>query len=588
MTTTQPTEPPKQSWARAKLAHPRLQRWLILLAVLLAFPSLFFGFAIDDRLQRQLALGRSKLYELGPFDLFTFVPGPADHTRRLMEHGFGAWWSNAEARVVLLRPISSALMWLDYRLLGHPVAIHAHSLLWLAATVALACALYRRLIAVPWIAGFASLMFAIDPTHGLLAGWIAQRNALIAGTFGLAALLLHDRARRDGRSGLQIAASLCLGLGLFSAEAALGIVPYLLAHAWFLDGRRLRSLLPFVPPLLVWATVYKLGDYGAQGSGLYTDPIHHPALFLEQVVTHGPMLIAAALGLPGPDFYLLMQRPEKIAVVALSYLLVVGFVLTLRPILLREKTTRFFITGALLSVIPACATFPNTRLVFFASFGLVGALAQLFAAWRERDVSVRRAWARPVVYLTAAFHLYLAPLIFIASTTQMMMLDRVIGRTAAGVPNEPELATQRLIVVNAPDATFLGYLATIRRDRGEHAPDKVLAMSSGVRPLTLTRTSATSLTLQSSVALVQPGTDLLLRTATPFEVGYRVVFTDVAIEVTRVNAEGWPTEARFDFARPLEDASFHFMQWQQQTLTPFALPTIGERIDFPAQKIELF
>lgn len=588
MTDDQPLEPPELGWARAALAHPRLQRWVVLLALLLALPSLFFGFAIDDRLQRQLALGRSELYELGPLELFSFLPGPADHTLKLMESGFGAWWSDVHARIVMLRPISSGLMWLDHRLLGHPILIHAHSLLWLAATVALAGALYRRLIAVPWIAGLASLMFAIDPTHGLLAGWIAQRNALIAGTFGLAALLLHDRARSEGRAWLEVGASACLGLGLFSAEAALGVVPYLLAYAWCLDRRRLRSLLPFAPPLLVWAAAYKLGDYGAQGSGLYADPIHQPALFLENVLTHGPMLVAAALGLPGPDFYILMQRPEKIALVTLSCLLVAGFIIALSPLLRRDETTRFFTTGALLSVIPACATFPNTRLVFFASFGLVGALAQLLAAWRDRDEAVRRAWARPLVYFVAAFHLYLAPLLFIASSSQMMMLDRVLERTAEGVPNEPELETQRLIVINPPDATFLGYLATIRTDRGEHAPDKVLAMSSGLRPLTLSRTSEASLTLQSSIALVQPGTDLLLRSLAPFEVGHRVVFADVAIEITRVNAEGWPTEARFDFARPLEDASFRFMQWQNQTLTPFTLPRVGERIDFPAQRIALF
>lgn len=176
------------------LVHPRLQRWVVLLALLLALPSLFFGFAIDDRLQRQLALGRSTLYDLGPLELFSFVPGPADRTLKLIESGFGAWWSDVNARIVLLRPISSGLMWLDHQLLGHPIAIHAHSLLWLAATVALAGALYRRLIVVPWIAGLASLMFAIDPTHGLLAGWVAQRNALIAGTFGLAALLAGPNA----------------------------------------------------------------------------------------------------------------------------------------------------------------------------------------------------------------------------------------------------------------------------------------------------------------------------------------------------------------------------------------------------------
>ena len=142
-------------------------------------------------------------------------------------------------------------------------------------------------------------------------------------------------------------------------------------------------------------------------------------------------------------------------------------------------------------------------------------------------------------------------------------------------------------MVNPPDATFLGYLGPIRAGRGEHAPESVLAMAAGVRPLVLMRTSETALTLSSTVALVQPGTDLLVRDTTPFEVGYRVSFADVAIEGTRVDADGWPTEARFDFARPLEDPSLRFMQWKEQTLEPLPLPRVGERVVLPAQRIRV-
>ncbi len=575
------------SRTRTALARSTVTRWAVLLAVLLSSPSLFFGLALDDRLQRQSALGESALYDLGPFDLFAFVPGPADHTLRLIERGFGPWWSDLDARIVLLRPVSSGLMWLDYQLLREPILIHAHSILWYAATVALAGALFRRWIAVPWIAGLAALMFAIDPTHGLLVGWIAQRNALVAGTFGLMTLWLHDRAVRERRVWLDVAASLSLGLALFSAEAALGAVAYLVAHAWFLDGRRLRGLLPFVPSFSLWACVYKLGDYGARGSGLYVDPIHEPAQFAENALAHAPLLVAAELGLPGPDFYLLMGPTQKAGLVAVATLLVAAFALASRPLLLRDPTTRFFLAGALLSVIPSCATFPSGRLLFFASFGLVGALAQLFGAWRDRDPT-RSPWTRPVVYFTAPFHLILAPLLFVVGTAQMLALDRILLRTAAGVPNAPELAAQRLVVINAPDATFLGYLARIRADRGEHAPHSVLAMAAGVRPLELTRQSERSLTLRSSVALVQPGTDLLIRGLQPFQVGARVSFADVTIEVTEIDSEGWPTEARFDFKVPLEDPSLRFMQWQDQTLRPITLPSVGERVDFPAQQVEIF
>jgi hypothetical protein len=251
------------------LARSTATRWAALLAVLLAIPSLFFGFALDDRLQRDAALGQSDVYELGPLNLFAFVPGPREHTQGLIERGFGAWWGDPDAHIVMLRPISSGLLWLDHQLLVDPVLIHAHSILWYVATIFLAGASYQRWIATPWVAGLAVLMFAVGPSHGVLVGWIAQRNALIAGTFGLSALLLHDRAVRERRASLDVAASVCLGLALFSAEAGLGAVGYLVAHAWFLDRRRLRGLLPFAPPLLLWACVYKLGGYGARGSGLY-------------------------------------------------------------------------------------------------------------------------------------------------------------------------------------------------------------------------------------------------------------------------------------------------------------------------------
>lgn len=570
------------SRARDLLARPTIVRRAALVAALLSSPALFHGFEVDDRLQRQAVLGQSRLYEHGVFDLFTFLDGDPQRTLRLIDHGLGAWFSDLNARIAFFRPISSLLMWLDYRFVRSAFLVHLHSIAWYAAAVALAAVLYRRMMSVAWVAGLAAIMFALDHSHGLLSSWIAQRNALVAGVFGLSALLLHDRARQRGAT--PVLAPIALGLALFSAEAGLGAVPYLFAYAWFLDDRRWRTLAPYVVPILAWAAMYRLGQHGVRGSGLYVDPLQQPLAFLGNVGAHGPVLVATELGMPATELYPFVPFGAKATIVALSLLMIGAFVVALNPVFRRDPVTRFFVVGALLSVIPSCAAFPSARLTFFASFGAIGAIAQLVAAWRDGE----RLRAMPIVYWSGLGHLFLSPFAFLLAMHQMTILERIVDRNAAGLPDVAELEHQRVVVVNAPDATFLAYLSILRAERGEHAPEKLLAMAAGVRPLDLRRDDDKTLTLSSPIALVQPGTDLLARAATPFAVGYRVALSDVTIEITAVNDDGWPTEARFRFARPLEDPSLRFMQWQDQTLKPLPLPHVGDRRSFPAQQVQLF
>lgn len=567
------------SKARDLLARPTFTRWAVVVAALLSSPALLHGFEVDDRLQRQAALGRAKLFGHGAFDLFTFLDGDPKHTLSLLEHGLGAWWSDLHARIAFFRPLSSLLLYFDYRVLGHPVLVHAHSIAWYAAMVALTGLLFRALIDEPWVAGLATLLFSIDHSHGLLASWIAQRNAVLAGVFGIGALLLHHRGRR----GL---AAVSLGLGLASGEAVLGVLPYLLAYAWFLDGRRWRTLVPYAAPLVLWAALYVHGGYGARGSGLYVDPLRQPVAFLGNVLTHGPILFATELGMPAADLYPFVPLPAKVAIVLLSAAMIAAFAWAIAPFFRRDPVTRFFVVGAALSVLPTCAVFPSGRLTLLTSVGVLGALAQLLAAFFDRTWRPRGA-AVPVVYWSGLGHLFLSPWAFVLSMHQMTLVERIITRNADGVPNVPELATQRLVVPNAPDATFLAYLGIIRAERGDFAPDRVLAMAAGTKPLELLRDDERTLTLSSPVGFVQPGTDLLARADVPFAVGYRVVFSDVTIEITRVDGRGSPTAARFTFVRPLEDRSLRFMQWKDQTLQPMTLPAIGQRLSFAAQLPQL-
>jgi hypothetical protein len=456
-------------------------------------------------------------------------------------------------------------------------------------------ALYRRFIREAWVAGLAGLMFAVDHTHGLPAAWIAQRNTLITALFGLLALYFHDRSRRDAnRTRDALWASLSFGLALFSAEASLATIPYLIAHVWTFDRNRWqRALLPFAPPFLVWLFIYKLGGYGAHGSGLYVDPGDAPISYLTNVLQHGPILLAAELGLPGGDFYPFFPVYAKVIMVAVSIAVVGLFFGAIRPLFRTDPTTQFFVLGGSLAILPSCATIPSSRLTFLASFGLLGALAQLIAAWRDKaswfpQKGFSRLSAMPIVLWCGLGHIFMSPFAFIFSMHQMTIFENIVGRLAYGLPNDPKLESQRLIVINPPEPVFVAYVMISRNDASLPAPNKMLSLSSGVRSMSLQRTGDSTVVLSSVQGLVQNTTDLLTRDARPFVVGYHVDLSDVSIEVTKINTDGWPIEAKFTFAQALENDAYRWMQWKDQTLKPWPLPQIGETVAFPGQIVQLF
>jgi len=202
---------------------------------------------------------------------------------------------------------------LDYRVWPKwPWLMHVQSLAWFGLLIWATAILYRRLIGrthAAWIAALATLLFTLDDAHAFPAGWLANRNALLAGLFGILTLIAHDRWRHDGWRAGALWAPLALSAGLLCKEAAASTGGYLLAYAVFLDRARWRtrllSLLPYLAVGVVWYGVYKALGFGVADSGVYVDPADDPIGFVRHVARYGPILLLGQWGLALSDLSVL-------------------------------------------------------------------------------------------------------------------------------------------------------------------------------------------------------------------------------------------------------------------------------------------
>jgi hypothetical protein len=361
------------------LASRRFPWMAAALAVVLFLPVLDVGLMMDDYVHRILHDGGVQVVPRPNWDMFRFVGPDRAEFALSKDRGDVPWWTPSTFKMAFFRPLAGLWHWADYHYLpDNPGIMHAESVLLFAAMAVVAGLLYRRLIATAWVAGLAALLFAWDDAHSFVVVWIANRNAIMAGFFGLLALWLHDRARRDGARWAAIVAPLALALGMLSGEAALAALGYLAAYALFLDdktpGERVRSLGPHALVAIGWAAIYKTRGYGTSGSGFYVDPGGEPATFVFAVIKRLPVLLLAQFGLPPADLWP-QTADTKVAALLVTVAVLAGLAVVFTKVLRKDRTCQFFATGMLFSLIPVCATWPNDRLLLFSGFGAFGLIA---------------------------------------------------------------------------------------------------------------------------------------------------------------------------------------------------------------------
>lgn len=592
----------------AVLAHPRWPWVAALVGVLLAAPALGAGLQLDDHLHRFLVGLHVRGEGLGPWwDLYAAAEGDPALTRARMDVGFSPWWTLPELRLRFLRPVSAATHYVEYA--AWPDAawlMHAQSLAWYAGLVVGVGTLLRRWLGPTWVAGLGTLFFAIDDAHATPVGWIAQRNALVSAVLVVLVLLVHDRWRRDGwRPGAWLG-PLLFALALGAGEASVAALGYLGAQALVLEpalprrergearerwarraGRGVLALWPYVVVVIGWRVIYDALGYGAEGSGVYLDPVREPVAFLSALPDRMAALVLSQLAWPAADVWAVAPpawgRARAVAIAAL-----VG--LALVPVLRRDaagaRGLAVALVGALLAVVPAAAVVPSDRMLLLVGVGGSAAAAGVIAVavgegggrW-----SPSRVLAVLLAPLLLVVHGVLAPLALPREVAALSPALEEHQRAAVeSLPAEPALAQQDLVIVNAPPTFVSSTLWLLRWGDEQHAlPRRLRVLGSTFAPVVVQRPDAHTLVLQPVGGyLGDPFTANARGRAHPFAVGDRVVLDGWSVEIAGVAKER-PTVVRIRFDIPLEDPSLRWVVWQGDRFVPFAPPPPGRTLAIP-------
>ncbi len=590
-----PKDLPRRTLARRIQALLGIRFFPILAAVLaaaLTLPALNVGWVLDDYYHRAVLLETSPFRDLfGPADeMFRFFRGDPEQTGRVMDFGFFPWWTYKGVKAEFLQALTVLTHRLDYWLWpDSAVAMHAHSLLWYATLVFLTACFYRQIITPRWAAGVAALLFAIDSAHGTPAGWLANRNSLVTGCFGILTLIFHDQWRRDSKRVRCVLALLAFTAALMAKEEGIATCAYLIAYDFFLDPAGPRRgglrLVPYLGIVIGWRAFRATEGYGVWDVGLYVDPLSNPMHFGQAVMERLPILLLAQLGLPPSDVALLLSPSAKSILWCSALAFLALFVFVAAPLLRSNRTARFWATGMLLSAIPVCATFPMDRLLTFVGIGASGLIAQFLQTvfdpaqcWAEH--ARHRMSAIVLALFLVLVHGVFAPIALPFRAGNPLGPKSVMARFDVKTPLGLSVQEQSVVIVNAPSALHACCLPIQRGLNGLPVPRYTRVLASGMPSVMIRRPARNVLIVRPEKGYLGWIADRLFRdTQHSLGLGERVELTGMTVEVTALTEDGRPAEAAFRFAVPLEDASLNWLCYRSHAFEPFTPPTVGESVE---------
>lgn len=569
--------------ARGKTVSEWSQRAALPLVALFAFvvhlPVLSAARLQDDYNQTAMIAGRYPSHP-GPLNLYDFIND--GNRSALIERGFLPWWTDPKMELRFLRPLSSALLWLDYRVFGENGIVfeHLHSLFWWAlASVGLFTLLKRQFS--PRVATLGVLVFAIAPCHDLPLTWIANREALVSVAIGTFALIAYSRwrERRRARDGL---ASLALfTLAMLAGEYSLCFAGYALAIELTRPpeplGRRAVGMSPFALPVLVYLATRHSLHYGAFGTGYYHDPLRDFGAYASSVPRRFSLLFAMCwAGIDDrPWAYEVGWKLALLLGVTVA-LLVVPLRRTLRE--LDENARRratWLVLGSTLALAPIMAVGPSMRLLEIPMLGVSAGVALILDhAWfpvRPQPRHGAAEWTALVALGLAFVHLVRAPLNSCIDQRDLRRMNATFDKQMKWLRERAE--GKSTVVVLRANLFQTMFVAPLVVDAA--IPVRDLTFDSG--HFLLLRTAPNAIELVAGKDPLFPvGSDDLVRNAEqPLVPGETVAVSGMRGTVVALRDDGKPRRLRFEFDRDLDNPSMLWVVQKGSVFEEQKLPAPG-------------
>ena len=595
---------------------------LAIMAVVVMLPALGHGWFLDDMMFRARFLASSEttgeMEEAGgPFKgtgrlseamsgLYAFFKD--EGIEKVMDYGAIPWWTDPACRISFWRPVTSFTMWLDYQLYPNSAALqHLHSILWFGGAVLVLAILYRRVGGAVWVAGLAGLLYVLDETNYFPVAFVANRNAVIALFFGLLAVLMHDKWRRESSIGGAVLACMFLALSLLSAEAGVATVAYIGAYALVFEQgkwpRRLGSIIPAAAVVILWRIVHGALGYATYASGVYIDPGAEPMRFAAATLERAPVLLFAQLFGSAADAYYMFSDPARAKVYAVVVGVLLALLVVLRPTLRRDRAARFWFLGMVFAVVPICATMASNRNLLFVGVGAMGLVAQFVGGVlsKEGRPPGRRLWRMPVWTFCGVFLFVHVVCAVAGRAIAPLAYSKWTALTEKTFDLElpDDVSNCDVVVVNSPAPLFLIGLPAKTSLEGRGIPRSVRVLAPAFSPLKVTRTADNVLELRAItgsllfwerpkeiwlhfIFFLQEFNTIFRDPSRGFEVGEKVELDRLEIEVKAVDDGGQPVTAEFRFDISLDDPSIRWFKWEyrfEKPHTPFAVPPVGESVE---------
>lgn len=581
-----------------------------------------YEFTADDYAQLAMMEG---IYPVkrAPFSLFTFSDGSAREVQALAHDGFYPWFTHERLGLSMLRPLSSALMWVDHALFGRAaLGYHLHSALWWLALLAVFALFLRRLFELRMTL-IALALFTLDEVHGVMLGWIANRNAIISTLCSLLALSSYVARRERRISSAGWPACALFAVALLAGEYALCLFCFFLAYeliaARDAPGARMRAISPLAVLALAFLAVRSAYGFGAIGSDMYLDPLRAPGFFVRHAPQRLPVLVGDLMLAIRADWWVFgspwLPQLVRSGVLDVRYFVDAERWRTLQTSIgcgalalalgvaaaafrktpvqdahgaQRRHHAAWIVLGGFLSLFPLLPTFPSTRSLVAPLIGW----SVLMALVAERAIATltRAPGPRVLPRLAALAALAFVALHLVYDAWSARIDAEVMARNSTRAANialgaqldDARLPHQRVVMLQSVDQGTTIYFSLVRQLHGLHGPETHWTLSPSVLPYVLTRPSpgALEIELPSGELLTSTYESIFRTLEAPVSVGQTFARGGLLVTVLQTR-NGGVSRALFAFDRPLEDPSLVFLISSPTGLVRFQLPPVGGRVEIP-------